>query len=350
MPTKRKPEPGDADFKWGGLDETGHFQGATDDPNNVDRLLGEARGTLGRADQLAAETDSARLAALPASLASLREPYDTRGPVRKFTEPLANVGNKAMLGGIPAGTINPLIGGAMLTGGGLATIPDYFRKMVAPEGDEERPGVMESGMAGLALLPAAGSLRSLRTVAQETKPFIGPLTGAATMEPGAANLAGRALAYEGGAGVRPAGRNAASALDRLMASPSFANLPRGTVSKAAPGVERGAQSSADAVRERAGAIRANAGNPQQGAESFADAVRAEAARPFRRMEAEGAFAGDRTNRGIGALEVEGPGGLSSQPRPYEMPWEPVELPPSLSPMDRLTARSQERFGKKYRKE
>jgi hypothetical protein len=349
---KRKPEPGDVDFNW-----------ETMDPNTVDRLLAEAHGSLDSADQLATETDSARLAKLPASLAALREPYDTRGPVRKFTEPLANVGNKAMLAGIPAGAINPLIGGAMMSGGGLATIPDYLRKLIAPEGDESRPGMMESGGAALALLPAAGSLRSLRTVAQDAKPFIGPLSAAATMEPGAANLAGRALAYEGGAGVRPASLSSLQPIDRLMASSSFANLPRGNVSKAtswkdellgAEGPsqpfnwpEAGGNFAADTTGSH---VQASA----QGANSFADAVRAEAARPFRRMSAEGAFAGDRTNRGIGALEAEGQQGLTAvqegRVAPNEMPWEPVQLPPSLSPMERLAARSQERFGRKYRRE
>jgi hypothetical protein len=332
MPTKRKPEPGDPNFQWG-----------VDDPNTVDRLLEEARGSLGRADQLSAETDAPRLAMLPASLASLRQPMDTRGPVRKFTEPLADVGGKAMLAAIPAG-INPAIGGALLAGGGLATLPDYFRKLIAPEGDETRPGIMETGMAGLAALPATGALHGLRSLTGLGK-------GAEALANPAADLlearwaralgnegpqaVGRALAFEG---PQVAGRGS-SAIEKLLASPSFENLPRGAVSKAKP--------ASIAALKIAG--------PQQGPMTFADAVRAEAKRvksPFEQMQQEGAFQGDRTT---GQFK-EGSGGLSDvaagRVSRNDMPWEPIDLSSEqpLSLMERLAARSQERFGKRYRRE
>lgn len=308
MPTKRKPEPGDVNFQWG-----------VDDPNTVDRLLAEAHGSLDSADQLAQETGSARLAKLPASLAALRQPYDERGPVRKFTEPLAEVGNKAMLAAIPAG-INPAIGGALLTGGGLATLPDYLRKLIAPEGDESRPGVVDTGMAGLAMLPSTGALRGLRGLARGAEEAANPLADL---------VGGRALAFEG---PQVAGRSR-PAIDKLMATESFSKLPKGPVSRVP-------------------------GGPEQGAQSFADAVRTEAARtksPFEQMSAAGEFAGDRTNRGVGALEQGGPQGLTAlhegriQPYVNEVPLEIPSVKP-LDPMERLAARSKERFGKKYRKE
>lgn len=286
MPTKRKPEPGDVDFDWG-----------TMDANNVDRLLAEAKGTLSRADELSAETDAPRLAKLPASLAALKQADDTRGPVRKFTEPLAHAGNTAMLAAIPAG-VNPAIGTALLAGGGLATLPDYLRKLVAPEGDEDRPGVMETGMAGLAALPASGALRGLR--------------GIAAAVPEADLMGGRALAYEG---PQISGR-ARPAIDKLMASESFANLPKGDVSKAAPRVMS----------------------------------------PIERFYAEnpGAATGGE-GRMTGQFE-EGTGGLSDvvagRVRPYEMPPTELEIPlvKPMDPLERLAARSQERFGRRFRRE
>lgn len=308
MPT-RTPQPGDPDFDWG-----------TMDPNVVDKLLAEAHGSLDRANALSSETDSGRLAKLPASLAALRRPDDTRGPVRKFTEPLAQGGNAAMLAAIPAG-VNPLIGGALLTGGGLATVPDYLRKMIAPEGDEERPGVVESGLTGLALLPAAGSLRGLKEIANPTADL----------------MAGRALAYDGPS----VARRGTSAIDRLMASSSFENLPRGNVSMA----------SEQNMRR----------NPLTG-EVFAGDSPTKVAfppkSPFEQMSAAGEFGGDRSVRGVGNLETEGRGGLSDliggRITPNEMPWEPIDLPAStkkpLNPMDRLTARSKERFGRNFRRE
>ncbi len=173
-------------------------------------------------------------------------------------------------------------------------------------------------------------MRGLKSLAAEARPFIGPLGD----EIGAAGLGGRALAYEGGAGVRPAERAVASPIDKLLASESFANLPRGAVSKAKakPTVPRSV---------------------------------------FQQMSDAGEFTGDRTTGQF----TEGPGGLSSlakkapPQRPsagsimQDMeenyghglrpnPWSEVPLPESLQmdPMQRLAARSAERFGKKYRKE
>jgi hypothetical protein len=377
MPTKKKPEPGDLEFQWG-----------VDDPNNVDRLLAEAQLSLANADALDMNTGAERLAQLPASLAALRRPDDVRGPVRKITEPLANIGGKAMLAAIPAG-INPAIGSALLAGGGLATLPEYIRRVIALEGDEERPGFMETAGAGLAALPATGALGALKSLAGYGK------EAGALANPAADLLGGRALAYEGAQAARGA-RPAVPAIEKLMETPSFVNLPRGPVSMAKSSAaafedilgpegpkaafdwpELGGRFAPDATGSHV-----LAQGPVQGAQTFADAVRAEAARvksPFERMQAAGEFAGDRSVRGIGGLETEGPGGLnrlalaSMKKRPgissrlgsvmHDMeenyghgprPSTEVNLDiPSvepISPYERLAMRSQERFGRRFRKE
>ncbi len=367
MPTKKKPEPGDIDFQWG-----------VDDPNTVDNLLNDAKLELARADALDVTNQNQggasaeKLANLPASLAALRTPEDTRGALRRFTEPLANVGQAAQTAALPAGLMQPAIGVGLGVGGTLATVPDMARRYFAPEEGEEAPGLLEGGLTAASLVPAArASLKGLKGMQAATPGRLRPFLGALGDTESANALGGRALAYEGAAarGARPAAKAAPQAIDQLMASPSFANLPKGNVSKARPALganwkdellgaegpakpfawdEVGGNFAADASGSHV-----QAGAPQ-GAASFADAVRAEAKRPFRRMSAEGAFAGDRTNRGISGLELEGPQGLTAamegRIRPNEMPWETLQLPKSLSAEERLAARSMERFGKKYRKE
>ncbi len=373
-----KPQPGDTDFEWG-----------VDDPNTVDNLLNDARLELARADTLdvtnqnQGSASAERLANLPASLAGLRRPEsaydeagvlkpDTRGLARRITEPLATAGGVAQLAGlVPASHLVPGLGVGLGVGGTLATVPDMLRRQFAPEEGEEAPGLLEGGLTAASLVPAArASLKGLKGMQAATPGRLRPFLGAVGDTESANALGGRALAYEGATrGARPAAKAAPQAIDQLMASPSFANLPKGNVSKARPALganwkdellgaegpakpfawdEVGGNFAADASGSHV-----QAGAPQ-GAASFADAVRAEAKRPFRRMSAEGAFAGDRTNRGISGLELEGPQGLTAamegRIRPNEMPWETIQLPKSLSAEERLAARSMERFGKKYRKE
>lgn len=342
MPTKRKPEPGDLDFNWD-----------TMDPNTVDRLLNEAKLALAQADAVDVTSQNQgggsaeQVANIPASLAALQETGDKRGLARRITEPLAGAGQMAQGMALPAGAMQPAIGAALGLGGTLATVPDYLRRMIAPEEGEDF-GAMEGGLTAAGVVPLMRpALKGLKAAT----PFIGPLGDVA----GADMMAGRALAYGGGAGARPTARAAATPIDKLMASPSFANLPKGNVSKAAPlklsgklGPTEGPLTFGDSVRDLARR------NPDmQGPTTFADAVRGEAARvksPFERMSAAGQFRGDRTT---GQFK-EGAGGLSDliagRIRPHEMPWEPVALPQPLSPFERLAARSRERFGKKYRKE
>lgn len=264
-------------------------------PSEARDVVGEAKGSLSRANQLSQETDSGRLANIPASLAALRRPDDTRGPVRRITEPLAEGGNAAMLAGLPAGAVNPVIGGGMMAAGGLATLPDYLRKMIAPEGDEERPGVVESGMAGLAMLPMAGSVRGLRALSAA-----GP-----ELEPGAElarEVVNTAKGYRAeGQSMRQAGQRAGFPLGKSAEVP-YREMAEQPIQ---PGQLFPYQS------EHMQSLR---GLPQQGPQSFADAVRSESSRvksPFEQMASEGAFGGDRTLRGVSALEEEGPSGLSA---------------------------------------
>jgi hypothetical protein len=72
------------------------------------------------------------------------------------------------------------------------------------------------------------------------------------------------------------------------------------------------------------------------------------------MNTTGEFAGDRSVRGIGGLEKEGPGGLSSLKgmKKIALPETPLDIPTStpIDPMEKLAARSAERFGRRFRKE
>jgi len=318
----------------------------------TDVALDEARGSLARANEFSDQTDSGHLANLPASLAALRQPEDTRGLARRITEPLSNVGNMALAAAIPA-SINPAIGGTLGAAGGLAVIPDLARRALMPEEGEERPGGVELALSAAGASPGLRALKMLGKGA----PFIGPL---GDLE-GAANIGGRALAYEGPQVARGA-RSAVPAIDKLMASESFAGLPRGQVSLARK------------VSPRSPVI----GEPQ-GAQTFANAVREQATKPFFKMNAEGAFGGDRSVRGIGGLEQEGEGGLrklalasmKKKPGAYSNPKGVMQdleegyrrgLQPSkevsldipsvepLDPFEKLAARSRERFGRKFYKE
>lgn len=286
----------------------------------------------------------------PVSMDQIPEPYDVaerlaalsdkRGGYRRFTEDVAKAGLPLGLG-----SMAPLPPQAKAVLGGLsaaASFPDYARRMVNPEAGEERPGWVESALTALPLTSLFG-LRGAGGFSRGAK--------AVAANPEADMLAGRALAYEGPQAARravdPMQRLAQASswstpMERLMETPSFKNLPRGNVSKAKP--------------------------------AFQDAPKTPSV--FERMKAEGQFAGDRTT---GQFE-EGPGGLSSLAslsRSKSAPAEsifndmeeayghglrpmrkPAAAPKSstrdpqkpLSDMERLAARSVERFGKRYRKE
>jgi hypothetical protein len=120
--------------------------------------LGEAKASLGRAQDLADETDSEGLAGLEGRAAALTPPVDHRGRIRQITEPLAKMGGAAVLASLPGMTVPP-VGTALATGGTLAEIPDLIRRTVAPEADESMPGALEYGGTALGAIPALGALR-----------------------------------------------------------------------------------------------------------------------------------------------------------------------------------------------
>lgn len=201
--------------------------------------------------------------------------------VGSFIPGPVGMGSRAVLGGVSA---------ADLASGGL-------------EGLTEHP--VRSALDAAGVAAGLSSLKGLRAFAN---------AGGADVESLANLLGGQALAHEAQSQpMRPwlqaSGAAAPSAVDELMASPSFSKLPQGAVSKAKQS-------------------------------------------PFKRMSAEGAFGGDRTTGQF----TEGPSGLSAvakgRVKPNDMPWETLPIPSSkpLDPMERLAARSKERFGKQYRKE
>lgn len=153
-----------------GIDQSAVEPYAGEPGPSADELLSGAKNTLANAERFATENDTARLAALPESLAALKGAADTRGTTRKITEGLSRAGGAIGLAGLPAAAVNPLIGGTMMTAGGLATIPDYLRREFAPETDEPPVGMMERGMAALAAAPAvSGGLGALRRAATAAK-------------------------------------------------------------------------------------------------------------------------------------------------------------------------------------
>lgn len=306
-------------------------------PEEARDVVAEAEGSLGRANRLAAETGSARLAALPASLAALRQAADTRGPIRQITEPLASGGNAAMLAALPAGLINPIVGSALLTGGGLATLPDYFRKVVAPEGNESRPGIIESGMAGLAALPAGGAIRGLRAL-RAAAPLAEELAPEAAFVKDVVDTA---------RGYRSEGQSMKQAAQR-------AGWPLGTSSEAFPYAEMPEQ-------------------PYKPGELFpfqSEAIQERLNTPIKKLTREGAFRGDRTTGHF----VEGKGGLQDLqagkitrhplPGPTYAAGNPEFVPvgeeaiynasvtppaaPIVDPQERLAARILERFRERHR--
>jgi hypothetical protein len=400
MPIKKKPEPGDVDFQWG-----------VDQPVNVDQLIADAKISGLRADRfskaLADDTTSVEDSVLPNQFIGTGDPnangfLNEEGSV--FDSPLDKLAR------LSRQIVRPIPGAAK----NAATIGSF---VPGPVGAGSR--AVLGGLSGLDLLEGGGE-RVVEHPYQTAADVAGVLLGAGELAPArkgldlGKNLAGQAKAYEGAAlPMRPwpAPRGAApevepgSAIEKLMNSPSFQNLSRGAAPKVAPaarssvsamkplagatgepltfrpdlsGPVHGPQSFADAVREQAGVIRGQQ-IPEQGAQTFADAVREQAAKPAFKMNAEGAFGGDRSVRGIGGLEQEGTGGLRSlalkslkkKPGSYSNPgavFRDMEegyghgLRPAkevdmfipsvkeMDPMERLAARSRERFGKKYRRE
>jgi hypothetical protein len=172
---KRTPQPGDADFNWDTYDS---FR-AENDP------LKDAQETLYNAKLFGAKNNTIRLAAAPESLAALKAQGDHRGTTRQITEGLSTVGGNVALAGLPASYINPIVGGAMMTGGGLATLPNYLRKEFSPEEDEAPADNWDRGFAALAALPGVNSLKGLKsakTLAPELEGALGDLRGFAQRE------------------------------------------------------------------------------------------------------------------------------------------------------------------------
>ncbi len=137
---------------------------------SADALLADAKNTLQNAEQFGAKNDSAEIAGIPASLAALQATTDKRGGYRKFTEGLGTVGAGLGAAALPTAFVGAApLAASLGTASSAAMVPDYLRRMINPESDETRPGLMESA---LTVLPAAASLRGLRgatTAASELK-------------------------------------------------------------------------------------------------------------------------------------------------------------------------------------
>ncbi len=273
-----------------------------------------------------------------------------KGALRGLTENVAGFGQMLGLAAVPGIVPSPYspIAGVLGVGSSMAQAPDYIRRSIPSlrEEGEEMPGLMETAMTvgPAAVSGGKAALQGLRGLMSRAPQAAGAADDLANL------LGGQARAYEGadaplrGGIVDPmqklalASRQAPpSAIDQLMETPAFARLPKGNVSKAKT-------------------PKTPAGKPES---------------VFQRMQREGAFLGDRTT---GQFE-EGPGGLSSLAgrspvrgsssasimndmegdwghglRPS--PWRELSIPnpEPLSDMERLAARSAERFGRRFRKE
>lgn len=216
-------------------------------PVDVDQLLADAKLTFGRSgrflDSVDPETmhtrnvygeDTAAPAAAPEqngflndTSSSVMDSPMTRlarlgrqivRPIPQAIEHTAGVGSflPGPVGAVSRGVLGVESGANLLAGG--------------KERLSEHP--IASALDAAGVLAGLSSLRGLKSL----------LGGAAEVAPNADladMLKGRALGYEGGAGVRPEGRPAVAAMQKLMATPSFANLPKSEVSmakKAAPAV------------------------------------------------------------------------------------------------------------------
>ncbi len=281
----------------------------------------------------------------------VQAPSKPKGALRGLTENASSFGGMLGLAAAPGIVPSPYspIAGVLGVGSSMAMAPDYIRRSIPAlrEEGEEMPGLMETAMTvgPAALSGGKAALRGLRGLIPTRGIAVAPIA-----EDIAGLLGGQARAYEGakaplrGGVVDPmqklalASRQApTSPIEQLMETPAFARLPKGSVSKAK-------------------APKAPAGKPES---------------VFQRMQREGQFQGDRTT---GQFE-EGPGGLSSLAgrspvrgsssasimndmegdwghglRPS--PWRELGIPnpEPLSDMERLAARSAERFGRRFRRE
>ena len=128
-------QPGDPGFDWSTYDE---FR-AGNDP------LAEAQRSLTRANQLATETGSADIAAIPVDLNKIVQAHRQERPsLRALTEGIATPAPWLLGAAIPASLTG--VGGAALGVAGTAlAAPDILRRAIYPESDESRLGAIAEG-------------------------------------------------------------------------------------------------------------------------------------------------------------------------------------------------------------
>ena len=150
--TGRPAEPGDESFQW----EQPYI-------NPADRLLGEARYTLSKAHDLSADT------AREGNRAAMEAPQTHDIKQKSFARNMTDFADTMAMGSGLAGMIPSPLSPALLGLSGALAIPGAVRQTLNPDIDESRLGGAIQG--GLAALPLAGSLRSLRGL-KEAAPIL----------------------------------------------------------------------------------------------------------------------------------------------------------------------------------
>lgn len=277
-----------------------------------------------------------------------------KGGFRRATEGMSGAGDvasQASLATTPLALAGlPEVSGGALALAGLLHAPDQLRRAYAPQADETRPGVGEAIGTGLEMLPALGLAGKAGQAAEATGPR--PWVNQAKEVPYANRMpsqnpnqvlgVARDIVQETGdplesvlRGGRKSGTNGASvdALMKLAASGSVEPTAR---------LAREAEQAANLPKQM-----------------------------VRQMNYDSA-GGMRTNRYIGGLQKEGPGGLSAVaagrvdriPMPKDalqaeadkilarMTGPETDLSGDLSPLDRASrqARAKERFGRSFQDE
>lgn len=311
-------------------DEWNYTHGVTD---STDQLLADSKGTLASSgrflDSVTPETEQdapGQNGFLNDTSESVMDSPLTRlarlgkqivRPIPRAIEGAAGVGSflPGPVGAVSRGVLGAESGANLLAGG-------TERLSAHP---------IASGLDAAGVLAGLSSLKGLKAL----------VTGASELAPAgemADMLGGRALAYEGGAGVRPEGRPAVTAIQRLMKSPSFENLPQGDVAMSGR-APRSASSQLPPGGYHAQDVIGHPGAERYMAEQFAR----------NKPVADEVFG--KTRDLMGKPRGGKPSFTGRTPTQVDITRELEALSDtSMNPLDRLAARSAERFGKRFRKE
>lgn len=305
-------------------DDWNYSHGVTD---STDQLLADSKGTLASSGRFLDSVTPAEESAAPAQNGFLNDTSESvlDSPLtrlarigKQIVRPIPGaVEGAAGVGAFLPGPVGAVSRGVLGAESGLNLAAGGMQRL------SEHP--FASALDAGGVLAGLSSLKGLKALVTGAKEVL-PATEMADM------LGGRALAYEGGAGARPAGRQSISAIDKLMASPSFENLPKGEVSMA-----RKAAAASDTIPPggyHAQDVLEQPGSQQYMADQFSK-NKDVADKVFGRNL-------DLTGKPKRVVEADLSAATNDLAKRYGQK--------PLDPIERLAARSKERFGKRFRKE